>query len=180
MRGPSIAHIVLVIAMLAMVPLLTTSNAVLNFLIVALLIALVGQGWNVLGGYGGQYSFGHAAFFGMGAYSSALFAKFVMPDPVVGLLAGMAASFAYLPLFWAGQGAFSTLKVVLRAFHVYATHIAILCMASVFCFPGRLRRVLYLVSAAAMSPPTDSPATAMRLASKPLAAPSRIAHWAVA
>ena len=72
MRGPSIAHIVLVIAMLATVPLLTTSNAVLNFLIVALLIALVGQGWNVLGGYGGQYSFGHAAFFGTGAYVTAI------------------------------------------------------------------------------------------------------------
>ena len=50
------------------VPLLTPSNVVLNFLVVALLIALVGQGWNVLGGYGGQYSFGHAAFFGTGAY----------------------------------------------------------------------------------------------------------------
>ena len=45
---------------------------VLNFLHVALLIALVGQGWNVLGGYGGQYSFGHAAFFGTGAYVSAI------------------------------------------------------------------------------------------------------------
>ena len=44
------------------------SNVVLNFLVVALLIALVGQGWNMLGGYGGQYSFGHAAFFGTGAY----------------------------------------------------------------------------------------------------------------
>src|SRR6185437_15564598 len=33
---------------------------------------LVGQGWNVLGGYGGQYSFGHAAFFGSGAYVSAI------------------------------------------------------------------------------------------------------------
>jgi branched-chain amino acid transport system permease protein len=72
MRGPSIAHIVLVIAALATVPLLTSSNAVLNFLIVALLIALVGQGWNVLGGYGGQYSFGHAAFFGTGAYVTAI------------------------------------------------------------------------------------------------------------
>jgi branched-chain amino acid transport system permease protein len=72
MRGPSIAHIVLVIAVLATVPLLTTSNVVLNFFIVALLIALVGQGWNVLGGYGGQYSFGHAAFFGTGAYVSAI------------------------------------------------------------------------------------------------------------
>ncbi len=72
MRGPSIAHIVLVIAALATVPLLTASNVVLNFLTVALLIALVGQGWNVLGGYGGQYSFGHAAFFGTGAYVSAI------------------------------------------------------------------------------------------------------------
>ena len=56
------------VALLAAVPLLTTSNVVLNFMVVALLIALVGQGWNVLGGYGGQYSFGHAAFFGTGAY----------------------------------------------------------------------------------------------------------------
>jgi branched-chain amino acid transport system permease protein len=62
----------LVLALLAMVPVLTTSNVVLNSLIVALLIALVGQGWNVLGGYGGQYSFGHSAFFGTGAYATAI------------------------------------------------------------------------------------------------------------
>ena len=36
------------------------------------MIALAGQGWNVLGGYGGQYSFGHAAFFGTGAYVTAI------------------------------------------------------------------------------------------------------------
>jgi len=72
MSGPSLPHIVLVVAVLATVPLLTTSNVVLNFLTVALLIALVGQGWNVLGGYGGQYSFGHAAFFGTGAYVTAI------------------------------------------------------------------------------------------------------------
>ena len=72
MKGWSIAHILIVIAFLAIVPLLTASNVVLNFLTVALLIALVGQGWNVLGGYGGQYSFGHAAFFGTGAYVTAI------------------------------------------------------------------------------------------------------------
>jgi branched-chain amino acid transport system permease protein len=64
--------IVAVMALLAAVPLLTASNVVLNFLVVALLIALVGQGWNLLGGYGGQYSFGHAAFFGTGAYVTAV------------------------------------------------------------------------------------------------------------
>jgi branched-chain amino acid transport system permease protein len=68
----SAAPIGAVVAALAAVPLLTSSNAVLNFLTVALLIALVGQGWNVLGGYGGQYSFGHAAFFGTGAYVTAI------------------------------------------------------------------------------------------------------------
>ena len=45
---------------------------VLNFLVMTLLIALAGQGWNILGGYGGQYSFGHAAFFGTGAYVTAI------------------------------------------------------------------------------------------------------------
>ncbi len=65
------AIVVVVIAM-ASVPLLGASNVTLNFLIVALMIALAGQGWNVLGGYGGQYSFGHAAFFGTGAYVTAV------------------------------------------------------------------------------------------------------------
>ncbi len=60
------------IAVLALVPAITTSNVVLNFLVMTLLIALAGQGWNVLGGYGGQYSFGHAAFFGTGAYAAAI------------------------------------------------------------------------------------------------------------
>jgi branched-chain amino acid transport system permease protein len=61
-----------VAAVIACIPLLGASNVTLNFLIVALLIALAGQGWNILGGYGGQYSFGHAAFFGAGAYVTAI------------------------------------------------------------------------------------------------------------
>lgn len=66
------APIAVVAALLAAVPLLVHSNVVLNFLVVALMIALAGQGWNILGGYGGQYSFGHAAFFGTGAYVTAV------------------------------------------------------------------------------------------------------------
>ncbi|MGH6665806.1 MAG: branched-chain amino acid ABC transporter permease [Pseudolabrys sp.] len=66
------APIAIVVALFAAVPLLTHSNVALNFLVVALMIALAGQGWNVLGGYGGQYSFGHAAFFGTGAYVTAI------------------------------------------------------------------------------------------------------------
>jgi len=55
-----------------LVSLFVTSNVVLNFLVFTLILAIAAQGWNVLGGYGGQYSFGHAAFFGMGAYVSAI------------------------------------------------------------------------------------------------------------
>ena len=68
----SLAPILGVLALFALVPLITQSNLVLNFLVMAFLIALVGQGWNLLGGYGGQYSFGHAAFFGTGAYATAI------------------------------------------------------------------------------------------------------------
>jgi branched-chain amino acid transport system permease protein len=57
---------------LALIPLGINSNVVLNFLAFAMIITLAAQGWNVLGGYGGQFSFGHAAFFGMGAYGMAL------------------------------------------------------------------------------------------------------------
>ena len=85
------ALIIVVVALLAGVPLLTSSNVVLNFMVVALLIALVGQGWNVLGGYGGQYSFGHAAFFGTGAYVTAILQVRYGVNAWVGLVVGIAA-----------------------------------------------------------------------------------------
>jgi branched-chain amino acid transport system permease protein len=81
----------LVVAVLAAVPLVTQSNTVLNFLVVALLIALAGQGWNVLGGYGGQYSFGHAAFFGTGAYVTAILQVRYGVNAWLGFALGIAA-----------------------------------------------------------------------------------------
>jgi branched-chain amino acid transport system permease protein len=44
------------------------SGVVLNALMMTLYATLLAQAWNILGGYGGQYSFGHALFFGVGAY----------------------------------------------------------------------------------------------------------------
>ena len=64
--------IVAVVAIIALAPLFTSSNTVLNFLTFALIVALAAQGWNILGGFGGQFSFGHAAFFGTGAYATAI------------------------------------------------------------------------------------------------------------
>ncbi|HKS64878.1 MAG TPA: branched-chain amino acid ABC transporter permease, partial [Xanthobacteraceae bacterium] len=85
------APIAAAVALLALVPLFTSSNVVLNFMVVALLIALVGQGWNVLGGYGGQYSFGHAAFFGTGAYVTAILQVHYGVNAWLGLVIGIAA-----------------------------------------------------------------------------------------
>jgi len=60
------------LAILALLPLFVRSEFWLTFWILVLLFATLGQAWNVLGGYGGQFSFGHAAFFGAGAYATAL------------------------------------------------------------------------------------------------------------
>ena len=83
--------IIVVVVLLAIVPLVTTSNVVLNFLITTFLIALVGQGWNLLGGYGGQYSFGHAAFFGTAAYTTAILQVQYGINAWLGLFAGIFA-----------------------------------------------------------------------------------------
>ena len=89
MKGP--AAIATVVAVLAAVPLVVHSNTALNFLVITLLTALAGQGWNILGGYGGQYSFGHAAFFGTGAYVTAILQVRFGVNAWPGFTAGIAA-----------------------------------------------------------------------------------------
>ena len=59
-------------ALLALLPMAVQSNTIINALVTAMIIALAAQGWNLLAGYGGQFSFGHAAFFGAGAYGNAI------------------------------------------------------------------------------------------------------------
>ena len=56
--------------------------------------ALFAVSLDLILGYTGIVSLGHAAFFGMGAYAAALFAKLVMPDPLLGLAFGMAVATA--------------------------------------------------------------------------------------
>ncbi len=53
------------------------------------IVALFAVSLDLVLGYTGIVSLGHAAFFGMGAYAAALFAKHVMPDPLVGLAFGI-------------------------------------------------------------------------------------------
>ena len=83
-----------VLGVLAAVPFVVHSNVTLNFLVAALMFALVGQGWNILGGYGGQYSFGHASFFGTGAYVTAILQVRYGVNAWFGFAAGIAAGAA--------------------------------------------------------------------------------------
>jgi len=59
-------------AAVALLPAITSSGVVLNIAIMTLYAALLGQAWNLLAGFGGQFSFGHAVFFGSGAYAAAV------------------------------------------------------------------------------------------------------------
>lgn len=63
-----------------------------------LISAGVGVGWNVMGGFAGQFSFGHAAYFGIGAYSSAWLLVNHQISPWIGMVVGavLAAAFGAL------------------------------------------------------------------------------------
>lgn len=56
------------------------------------IVALFAISLDLVLGYTGIVSLGHAAFLGFGAYTAALFAKLVMPDPLLGLVVAIVAS----------------------------------------------------------------------------------------
>jgi len=59
-------------ALLALLPLTGMSTYWLHIFILVIMWSVIGMAWNLLGGYCGQVSFGHAAFFGLGAYTSGI------------------------------------------------------------------------------------------------------------
>lgn len=61
----------------------------IGILISLLIMAYLGQCWNIMGGYAGQFSFGHAAFFGLGAYTSSLLYVDFNVNPYIGMIMGM-------------------------------------------------------------------------------------------
>ena len=78
----------IVFAAIALVPRLVSDVYMMNVLILTLLFAALSQSWNLLGGYCGQVSLGHALYFGIGAYAtSLLFVKFGI-TPWGGLIVG--------------------------------------------------------------------------------------------
>ena len=88
-----LAGVVALAALVVLPPLLPKYH--LEVLISVIFWAYLGIAWNILGGYAGQFSFGHAAFFGIGAYTSTLLLLRAGVSPWLGMVLGgvLAAAF---------------------------------------------------------------------------------------
>ncbi len=76
-------------------PLLVEGSAVWQRLGALVLLAAIGaSAWNIVGGYAGQVSVGHAVFFGFGAYASVVVYTHLEWPPIAGAPIGMALSVA--------------------------------------------------------------------------------------
>ncbi len=90
MRTKRVEQITLgVLLLIAIVFPLLSGRYMLSVGISVLLMALLGQSWNIMSGYAGQFSFGHAAFFGIGAYASSILYIDYGVSPWLGMVVGM-------------------------------------------------------------------------------------------
>ena len=91
------AYLIAIILLIS-VPVFVKDPYILNVLIIALIFSVLATSWNLISGYTGILTFGHQAFFGIGAYFSALLAMKAGVSPWLGLPVGgiVAAFFGFL------------------------------------------------------------------------------------
>jgi len=75
-------------ALAGLAPLVVRDAFLLDSLVLILIWGVGAAAWNVAGGYAGQISLGHSAFFGLGAYAVALLATRWAASPWLGLAVG--------------------------------------------------------------------------------------------
>jgi branched-chain amino acid transport system permease protein len=83
---------IIVMLVWACVPWFIHNNYQLQVLFRITLFAALGLAWNLVGGYAGQLSLGHVAFFGVGAYGLAIFAQLGVPVWIAALLAAIVST----------------------------------------------------------------------------------------
>jgi branched-chain amino acid transport system permease protein len=87
------------IALVIALPLVVTDRFATDIFIRILLFAFIGVAWNLMGGYAKQLSLGHAAYFGLGAYTSTILEIRYGISPWIGMVAGgLVAMLASLPI----------------------------------------------------------------------------------
>ena len=77
-----------VLAVAAMAPFALPSQGMVNLALLTVVSAMLGQAWNLAGGFGGLTSFGHAVFFGIGGYAAAIVQTRYGLSPWLGLPLG--------------------------------------------------------------------------------------------
>jgi branched-chain amino acid transport system permease protein len=92
--GPGGIALVVLAALALIFPVLFQLPYHRDLAIRILLYAMMAQAWNILAGYCGQVSLGHAVFFGTGAYTSSALQMHWGINPWIGLLAGVVVSVA--------------------------------------------------------------------------------------
>lgn len=102
LNGPDAARL-LCLLVLVILPFFVPSAYIRHLIIVAVVYAIVASNWNFSLGYGGIFNFGHLAFFGLGAYGSAILAKTVGITPwltivIAGVIAMIAAVIVSVPV----------------------------------------------------------------------------------
>ena len=85
-------HLVLLAIGLLVYPFVLTGAFYRDVGVTFLLAAISASAWNIVGGYAGQVSVGHAMFYGLGAYAPLLFYTLFGWPPIVGIPIGMAFS----------------------------------------------------------------------------------------
>jgi branched-chain amino acid transport system permease protein len=87
-RGFILSFIIIMAAMI-IIPMFMTRPFSVNVLILSAIWAIMGLGWNFIGGYAGQVSNGHAMFFAIGAYAGALSLKWFRITPWISMWLGV-------------------------------------------------------------------------------------------
>jgi len=100
--GRHLAAVGVLAVVLAFVPLVL-APAQQSVAVRVLIFAILSLGWNIMSGFGGMFSFGHAAYFGIGAYASVWLLVEHGVSPWIGMVVGMvlAAAFGVLEGFLA-------------------------------------------------------------------------------
>lgn len=88
----SLIIIGVVVLVLLLFPFTSPSKFAIHLMMMIFMHAVMAQSWNVLAGFSGQISLGHAIFFGIGAYASAYFYVKFQITPWIGILIGIGIS----------------------------------------------------------------------------------------
>ena len=159
-RRRSLARLLplLLVAALAVLPLLDPGPEIIRLLFITLVWVTASVAWNLIGGFGGQVSFGFAVFYGLGAYTAALALNRGIPDWIAFLLGASVALLASLliglPTFRLRGPYFAIATIgASEAVRVVMTNLSITGGASGYRImePGAFRQLEHFYSALALA-----------------------------